>query len=229
MGPGQRLGRVEQAGGLVVPAGEGALGAALAGPQGMGDLKHLLEHLEADAQGRHREAQAAALLLIPGRTHAQPGPTRHVLAEPGSDEGGPHRLRGDERRRRRDRRVPQRRHPRGEVRGEHRLTGLLLENHVSGERIEFAAEALFIAIGHDPNTAIFEGQLELEASGYVVSRDGVHTSVPGVFVAGDVYDIRYKQAITAAGMGCRASLEAERYLEELDAERAAGGLAVAAT
>ena len=60
-----------------------------------------------------------------------------------------------------------------------------------------------------------------------MSPDGVHTSVPGVFVAGDVYDIRYKQAITAAGMGCRASMDAEKYLEELDAERSAGGVLAA--
>jgi thioredoxin reductase (NADPH) len=111
-----------------------------------------------------------------------------------------------------------------EVKGEHTLESLVLENLKTGERTGFAADALFIAIGHDPNTAIFHGQLDLDDMGYIVSEDGVHTNVPGVFVAGDVYDIRYKQAITAAGMGCKASLEAERYLEELDAERAAGGL-----
>jgi thioredoxin reductase (NADPH) len=112
-----------------------------------------------------------------------------------------------------------------EAKGEHGLQSLTLENLVTGERSEFAADALFIAIGHDPNTAIFHDQLDLDEVGYVVSEDGIHTNIPGVFVAGDVYDIRYKQAITAAGLGCRASLEAERYLEELDAERAAAGLA----
>jgi thioredoxin reductase (NADPH) len=109
--------------------------------------------------------------------------------------------------------------------GEFHLESLTLENLLTGAVSTFAADALFIAIGHDPNTAIFAGQLELDAANYIVSPDGVHTNVPGVFVAGDVYDIRYKQAITAAGLGCKASLEAERYLEELDAERAAGGLA----
>jgi len=114
-----------------------------------------------------------------------------------------------------------------EAKGEHHLQALVLQDHKSGERREFAADALFIAIGHDPNTAIFKDQLELDSVGYIVSPDGVHTSVPGVFVAGDVYDIRYKQAITAAGMGCRASMDAEKYLEELDAERSAGGLLAA--
>jgi len=111
-----------------------------------------------------------------------------------------------------------------EAKGEFQLQSLVLENLITRERTDFAADALFIAIGHDPNTAIFQGQLDLDEMGYVKSSDGVRTNVPGVFVAGDVYDIRYKQAITAAGLGCRASLEAERYLEELDAERAAGGL-----
>ncbi len=114
-----------------------------------------------------------------------------------------------------------------EAHGEFVLRSLVLENLITGERSDFGADALFIAIGHDPNTAIFHGQLELDEHGYVISSDGVRTNVPGVFVAGDVYDIRYKQAITAAGLGCRASLEAERYLEELDAERAAGGMTAA--
>ncbi|MDQ2908585.1 MAG: thioredoxin-disulfide reductase [Candidatus Eremiobacteraeota bacterium] len=105
-----------------------------------------------------------------------------------------------------------------EVRGAETVQALLLRDTVTGATSELAADALFIAIGHDPNTAIFGGQLELDAHGYVVSRDGVRTNAPGVFVAGDVYDIRYKQAVTAAGMGCRAALEAERYLEELDAQ-----------
>ena len=104
-----------------------------------------------------------------------------------------------------------------EVKGELHLRALVLENLVTHERTELATDALFIAIGHDPNTAIFAGQLELDKAGYIVSPDGVRTNAPGVFVAGDVYDIRYKQAITAAGMGCKAALEAEKYLEDLDA------------
>ena len=116
-----------------------------------------------------------------------------------------------------------------EMRGGETLEALVVRDTVTGATSELATDAIFIAIGHDPNTAIFEGQLELDAQRYIVSADGVRTNVPGVFVAGDVYDIRYKQAITAAGMGCRASLEAERYLEELEAERAASGLAYTAS
>ncbi|HMD03565.1 MAG TPA: thioredoxin-disulfide reductase [Candidatus Baltobacteraceae bacterium] len=114
-----------------------------------------------------------------------------------------------------------------EAKGEFHLHALVLRNLLTGKLREVEAGALFIAIGHDPNTAIFKDQLELDKLGYIVSPDGVHTGVPGVFVAGDVYDIRYKQAVTAAGLGCKASMEAERYLEELDAERSAGGMAAA--
>ncbi|HKU69084.1 MAG TPA: FAD-dependent oxidoreductase, partial [Candidatus Baltobacteraceae bacterium] len=87
---------------------------------------------------------------------------------------------------------------------------------VDGSRHDFEADALFIAIGHDPNTAIFRGHLDLDRAGYIVSPDGTSTNVEGVFVAGDVYDIRYKQAITAAGSGCKAAMDAEKYLEALD-------------
>ncbi len=114
-----------------------------------------------------------------------------------------------------------------EVRGGEGVERLVLRDTLSGALSEFEVDALFVAVGHDPNTAIFERELELDSIGYIVSPDGVHTNVPGVFVAGDVNDIRYKQAITAAGMGCRASLEAERYLEELESERLAAGLSLA--
>jgi thioredoxin reductase (NADPH) len=100
--------------------------------------------------------------------------------------------------------------------GQDTLEALKLHNIVDGTRYDFAADAMFIAIGHDPNTAIFRGQLELDKAGYIQSPDGVCTNVEGVFVAGDVYDIRYKQAITAAGLGCRAAMDAEKYLEALE-------------
>ena len=104
-----------------------------------------------------------------------------------------------------------------EVVGEDNTTALRLKNLVDGEESLLEADALFIAIGHDPNTAIFKDQLELDAAGYIVSEDGVRTNVEGVFVGGDVYDIRYKQAVTAAGMGCKAAIDAEKYIEALEA------------
>ena len=100
--------------------------------------------------------------------------------------------------------------------GETHLTALKLHNILDGSRYEFDADALFIAIGHDPNTAIFRGQLDLDRAGYIASPDGTSTNVEGVFVAGDVYDIRYKQAITAAGSGCKAAMDVEKYLEALE-------------
>jgi thioredoxin reductase (NADPH) len=100
--------------------------------------------------------------------------------------------------------------------GDEKLEALKLRNIVTGGHTDFNADALFIAIGHDPNTAIFKGQLDLDAAGYIRSVDGTSTNVEGVFVAGDVYDIRYKQAVTAAGLGCRAAMDAEKYLEALE-------------
>jgi thioredoxin reductase (NADPH) len=100
--------------------------------------------------------------------------------------------------------------------GEEKLRALKLRNLADGTRSELEADALFIAIGHDPNTGIFKGQLELDAMGYIASPDGVSTNIEGVFVAGDVNDIRYKQAVTAAGAGCRAAMDAEKYLEALE-------------
>jgi len=91
------------------------------------------------------------------------------------------------------------------------VTGLRLKNVKTGERFERAVQGVFVAIGHTPNTAAFAGQVDLDAEGYVVTAHA-RTSVPGVFAAGDVQDRHYKQAVTAAGSGCIAALEAERYL-----------------
>ena len=103
-----------------------------------------------------------------------------------------------------------------EVLGDPVMDGLVLRNVIDGSTTRFAADALFIAIGHTPNTSIFEGQLDLDENGYIISPDGVHTNIDGVFVAGDVNDLRYKQAITAAGSGCKAAMDAEKYLEALE-------------
>jgi len=105
-----------------------------------------------------------------------------------------------------------------EVKGEFKVESLVVRDLLTGKAYELEADALFVAIGHDPNTEIFREQLDLDKQGYLVSRDGVHTARQGVFVAGDVYDHRYRQAITAAGMGCKASMEAEKYLEARDAQ-----------
>jgi len=103
-----------------------------------------------------------------------------------------------------------------EVLGEKGIEALRLRDVQTDESELFAVDGLFVAIGHLPNTAIFEGQIECDAQGYVRSADGVHTNRHGVFVAGDVHDRRYRQAVTAAGAGCAAALEAERFLESLE-------------
>jgi thioredoxin reductase (NADPH) len=103
-----------------------------------------------------------------------------------------------------------------EAHGETHLTSLRLRNLTDDTTYDVEADALFVAIGHTPNTSVFAGQLDLDERGYVASPDGTSTNVEGVFVAGDVNDHRYRQAITAAGAGCRAAMDAEKYLEALE-------------
>lgn len=103
-----------------------------------------------------------------------------------------------------------------EVYGETHVTGLRIANAIDGSTREVPADALFVAIGHIPNTAIFADQLDLDERGYIASPDGTSTNVEGVFVAGDVNDFRYRQAVTAAGAGCKAAMDAEKYLEALE-------------
>lgn len=100
-----------------------------------------------------------------------------------------------------------------EVLGEDTVTGLRLRNVETDEVSKLDANGMFVAIGHDPNTAIFEGQLDMDEAGYITTNAGTATSVDGVFAAGDVVDHVYRQAVTAAGMGCEAAIDTERWLD----------------
>jgi thioredoxin reductase (NADPH) len=99
--------------------------------------------------------------------------------------------------------------------GKGEVTAMVLRNSATGERKELAVDGVFVAIGHTPNTQLFAGQLETDANGYIVTHAGSRTSLPGVFACGDVQDHVYRQAITAAGSGCMAAIDAEKYLEGL--------------
>ena len=100
-----------------------------------------------------------------------------------------------------------------EVLGDGAVTGVRLRDVATGATSNLPLKGVFVAIGHDPRTELFRGQLELDPKGYLKTLAGTMTSVPGVFGAGDVVDYTYRQAITAAGMGCRAAIDAERWLE----------------
>jgi len=101
-----------------------------------------------------------------------------------------------------------------EILGEERVEGVRLRNVKTGEETNFKCGGVFIAIGHKPNTEIFRGQIEMDEKGYIAMRDESRTSVEGVFAAGDVHDHRYRQAVTAAAAGCKAAMDAEKYLGE---------------
>jgi thioredoxin reductase (NADPH) len=94
------------------------------------------------------------------------------------------------------------------------VTGLRLRNTLTQRESTLPVSAMFLGIGHDPNAKMFRGLIDLDDDGYIVTKDQVFTRVPGVFACGDVQDRRYRQAVTAAGSGCMAALEVEKYLEE---------------
>jgi len=101
-----------------------------------------------------------------------------------------------------------------DITGQDTVAGIVVENLVTKEKKELPMDGLFVAIGHVPNTVVFKGQLPMNEQGYLqVGGETTMTSIPGVFSAGDVHDLRYRQAITAAGSGCRAAMDAEKYLE----------------
>ncbi len=94
------------------------------------------------------------------------------------------------------------------------VEGVRLRNLETKETRQIPLGGVFVAIGHDPNTTVFKGKLEMDANGYLLAKHGSLTAIPGVFVAGDVQDHRYRQAVTAAGSGCMAAIDAEKFLEE---------------
>ncbi len=107
-----------------------------------------------------------------------------------------------------------------DVLGEDAVTGMALYNRVTEERSEIAVEGFFVAIGHKPTTALFAGQIDMKDNGYIITSPNKHqqtaTNIPGVYACGDVQDDHYRQAITAAGSGCQAALDAQHYIEALE-------------
>jgi thioredoxin reductase (NADPH) len=103
-----------------------------------------------------------------------------------------------------------------EIKGENKLESVTLEDTQTGKQSSLALDGLFVAIGHKPSSELFEGQLNLDSAGYVITN-GVATSIPGIYACGDVQDKQYRQAITSAGTGCMAALDAQKFLEEHEA------------
>ena len=100
------------------------------------------------------------------------------------------------------------------VAGDKKVSSVVVKNMVTAEEKSLEAGGVFVAIGHEPNTSIFKGQVDLDEKGYVIVQNGTRTNIDGVFAAGDVHDFKYRQAITAAGFGCMAALDIEKWLAE---------------
>ena len=101
-----------------------------------------------------------------------------------------------------------------EVLGDNKITGVRLKNLKTGKSNNLKVEGVFVAIGYEPNTSVFKGQVQLDARDYIVTRSETETNIPGVFAAGDVKDSKYRQAVTAAADGCKAAMDADRFISE---------------
>ncbi|HZY46290.1 MAG TPA: FAD-dependent oxidoreductase, partial [Candidatus Bathyarchaeia archaeon] len=101
-----------------------------------------------------------------------------------------------------------------EILGSNNVTGVRSRNLKTGKELVLKTDGVFVAIGYEPNTSIFKGHVQLDAKGYIVTHRETETSVPGVFAAGDVKDFKYRQAITAAADGCKAAIDADRFIAE---------------
>jgi len=100
--------------------------------------------------------------------------------------------------------------------GDKKVESVVIKDVKTGEKSKIDCQGVFVAIGHKPNTDLFKGQIEMDDNGYIIRKNNTETNIKGVFVAGDVCDTRYRQAITAAGMGCQAAMDAEKYLESIE-------------
>ena len=106
-----------------------------------------------------------------------------------------------------------------DIKGNNKVSSVLVKDLNTGKERSIDAGGIFIAIGHEPNTSIFKGQIDLDDKGYIILKGNTKTNVEGVFAAGDVHDHRYRQAVTAAGFGCMAAIDAERWLSERSLKR----------